>query len=181
MTGRRLILSALISIVLHTLAVSLLGLVQIRLAGKMDNVLIVDLMETPREVKDDEYRTTSKASRPPPTKIHEGEATGPSIKQKNGRTSYRIYIRQVKERIQLRWNHPPEVQQGKLRGITVIRFMINRSGYLLKASIERSSGSDHLDRHSLMTVEESAPFGAMPVDLDLVTLQVVARFRYADD
>ncbi|MDI6726006.1 MAG: TonB family protein [Smithellaceae bacterium] len=181
MTGRRLILSVLISIFLHALVVSLLGMVQVRPAGKMDSVLIVDLMETPGEVKDHESGTTEKNSGPPPRKVREGEATGLSIKQKIGQTSYRTYIRQVKEKILLRWNHPPEVQQGKLRGITVIRFMINRSGNLIKTSVERSSGSDHLDRHSLRAVEESAPYGAMPADLDLATLQVVARFRYTND
>lgn len=180
MTERGLILPILISIVLHALTVSLFGVAQLKWDGKRESVLMVELIETPGEARGVKDETERNAPAPPLAKATAGEWSELPLEQKN-QPSYRAYIRQVKERIQRQWRHPPEVQQGKLRGITVIRLLINRGGNLLRASIEQSSGNALLDRQSLQAIREAAPFGAMPADLDLATLQVVARFRYQID
>jgi len=180
MTDRGMILPILISLVLHALAVSLFGVAQINWNGKRESVLMVELIETPGEAREVKDETKGNAPAPPPAKAPAGEWSELSLEQEN-QPSYRAYIREVKERIQRQWRHPPEVQQGKLQGITVIRLRINRGGNLLKASLEQSSGSALLDRQSLQAIQGAAPFGAMPDDLDLATLQVVARFRYHMD
>ncbi len=177
MTARRVFLSLLASIVVHALAVSMIGRAQFEARENKEAVIMVELQEGLPDPVATKALSSVVDARPALVKPTASNPTGLSLRPKK-LTSYRRYLLRVKARIEHFWNYPPEALQGRPDAITTIRFVIGDSGSLLNRLIETSSGSDHLDRIALDAVQKAAPFEKIPADLNLPQLQVVARFQY---
>lgn len=65
-----------------------------------------------------------------------------------------------------------------LEGEAVVVFTLDRSGRILAARIERTSGNKLLDRLALRTVRVAAPFPAPPADLPEGALQFQLAFNF---
>jgi len=63
-------------------------------------------------------------------------------------------------------------------GTAVVRFTVHPSGHLLAREITRSSGNKMLDDAALASVDQAAPFPAMPADLGDEPQVVSVPFRF---
>jgi len=180
MTARRLFLSIFASLAAHALVVSLIGMAPITAKENKEAVIMVELQEEPNKAVPAKT-LSSVVDDQPVTGTQTASKAGGLLLQSQKLTTYRSYLAKVKARIERFWNFHPAAIQGRPDAVTVIRFVIDASGSLLHRVVETSSGSDHLDRLSLEAVQNAAPFEAIPADLRLPKLQVVARFKYHHD
>jgi protein TonB len=74
-------------------------------------------------------------------------------------------------------HYPAEAQRARRQGATVLRFRLDRSGHVLSASIERSSGDAALDQAAMETLRRADPLPKIPADRpDQVELVVPIEF-----
>jgi len=60
--------------------------------------------------------------------------------------------------------YPPDAEHARQQGIAYIRFRIDRSGHVLSASLERSSGIAALDQAAMETLHRADPLPQIPPD-----------------
>lgn len=73
--------------------------------------------------------------------------------------------------------YPANARSGRIQGTAYVAFRMNRSGAVISASIQRSSGSSILDQAALATVRRAQPLPAIPADMpDEVDLAVPVEF-----
>lgn len=60
--------------------------------------------------------------------------------------------------------YPSAARVGRVQGVAYVRFRVNREGRVLFVSLQRSSGSDLLDKAALETVRRAEPLPPIPED-----------------
>lgn len=95
-----------------------------------------------------------------------------------------MYFAQWKERVEKVGNaHYPAAARGKIYGTLRMTVIIDRSGRLLDAVIDRSSGSPVLDRAARRIVMMAAPFPPLPPDIarDADRLEITRSWIFTHD
>jgi len=91
---------------------------------------------------------------------------------------YMNYLTHVRRRIEKYWNHNSTFATDPEERTAIIRFTIAASGELVANQVMNSSGRADLDRASLLSVSQAAPFAPIPSAYHLRCLHVIAYFRY---
>lgn len=87
------------------------------------------------------------------------------------------YRRELFDRLAAQRHYPEAARLRHYQGDGAVLFRIDRSGDLLDAAMERSTGRDVLDRAALMQVRRAAPFPQIPPELpDELAVAMPLRF-----
>ncbi len=87
----------------------------------------------------------------------------------------RAYYNRLWDHVKERWTVPPGVQGRNLT--VIVSVVMDRSGRILDAAIEASSGSEAFDRSALQALERAQPLPPMPDVLPDATLDIGFRFH----
>lgn len=87
---------------------------------------------------------------------------------------YPAYYGVIKDKVQENWIYPQGLKDNKISVIVSIK--IERSGKLVEAAVEKSSGNKAFDDSLLKAIKKSAPFPPLPVDLEGSFLETGLRF-----
>lgn len=68
--------------------------------------------------------------------------------------------------------YPPEAEQRRQQGTSLVRLVIDHAGNVLSARLEQSSGHALLDAEALDVVRRSAPLPALPEDIAAPTVEI---------
>jgi periplasmic protein TonB len=74
--------------------------------------------------------------------------------------------------------YPPEAQRARYEGITYIRFVMNRDGRVLFASIEKPAGVAVLDQEGLDLLQRAQPLPSLPPDQPGETLALIVPIQF---
>ncbi|MEA3223651.1 MAG: energy transducer TonB [Thermodesulfobacteriota bacterium] len=91
------------------------------------------------------------------------------------------YIEQLKARIFNAWQYPEVAIINGWDGKVLISFAIDNRGRLLSLDILTGSGHDLLDDAALVAIKRASPFGAFTEDLATDTIKIRAGFLYVLD
>ena len=83
------------------------------------------------------------------------------------------YFAEIKRRVKRNWNPSYSSQEQT----TYLTFNIQKNGQITNLKITESSGSEKLDRESMMAVQNSAPFAPLPPDFPLEALEIEFSFN----
>ncbi len=79
---------------------------------------------------------------------------------KSGEVDFRTYMRKLQKKIEKNW-HPPRDVGYRAVGL---RFKIAKDGSLLHFMINKSSGSEDVDKAAILAVQNSTPFAPLPLE-----------------
>ncbi|OGP15714.1 MAG: protein TolA [Deltaproteobacteria bacterium GWA2_55_10] len=96
-------------------------------------------------------------------------STGGSLESK-----YPAYYGIIRDRVQQNWIYPPGTRESKTS--VIISLKIARSGKILDASVEKSSGNTVFDESLLSAVWKASPFPPLPVEFEGNYLETGIRF-----
>lgn len=85
----------------------------------------------------------------------------PPAAPRDGPDSWEARVMARLERVK---RYPSAARVGRVQGVAYVRFRVNRQGRVLFASLQRSSGSDLLDKAALETVRRAEPLPEIPKD-----------------
>lgn len=74
--------------------------------------------------------------------------------------------------------YPAMAQARRQQGVSMVRFVIDRNGKVLSATLEKSSGVERLDRESLDLLERAEPLPVPPADLVGAKIELVVPIRF---
>jgi protein TonB len=83
------------------------------------------------------------------------------------------YVEQMVQRIRSNWD-----QRAEVRGITIVKYTIQRNGTIVNAEVERSSGYTQLDLNALRAVMTTRQLPPLPAAFPNATLPVHLTFEY---
>jgi len=75
--------------------------------------------------------------------------------------------------------YPPEARAARLQGVVMVRFVMDRSGFISSREIVKSSGRAALDREALALMERAQPLPAMPSDMAGNTLDAIVPINFS--
>ncbi|MDE1150397.1 MAG: energy transducer TonB [Azospirillaceae bacterium] len=75
--------------------------------------------------------------------------------------------------------YPAAARTRHQTGTAMLRFTMDRSGHVLSASLERSSGASALDEETLALVRRAEPLPAMPDEMPGATLELVVPVEFS--
>ncbi|MBI2081374.1 MAG: TonB family protein [candidate division NC10 bacterium] len=110
----------------------------------------------------------------------EGEGSGreATVTLESRAHEYAAYLEQVQRRIEREWRYPRLAQERGLTGKLVIEFAIRQDGRLARLRLADSSGISILDDAAVEAVRRAAPYAALPDNMGLDRLNIVASFEY---
>ncbi|HBG47193.1 MAG TPA: cell envelope integrity protein TolA [Deltaproteobacteria bacterium] len=115
-------------------------------------------------------RVETKAAPPLPTQAREyGAGQRPNLESR-----YPAYYGVIKARVENNWVYPPGLKDRSISVIVSIR--IARSGKILEAAVEKSSGNQAFDESLLSAVWKASPFPPLPVEFEGNYLETGLRF-----
>ncbi len=117
-----------------------------------------------------------KASESSSRKLKEATVSLNGIDPQN--IKYSSYLAHLRYKIDSVWQYPPFAQKEGIEGRLTLRFSLDRAGTLVGVNILQDSGHPILDRESLRTIREAAPFNPIPKGFNLDRLNVLASFQY---
>ena len=97
-----------------------------------------------------------------------------AVKSGGDATAHSKYLGKLRTHLEKRKLNP----RTRKVGTAIVRFTVDASGQLLTSEIALSSGNKQLDDAAIASVERSAPFPAMPQDLDQQPMVVSVPFRF---
>jgi protein TonB len=74
--------------------------------------------------------------------------------------------------------YPPTARLKNQHGTAYLHLVMDRSGKVLEARVERSSGYEVLDREVLSTLERAQPLPPIPPSLDVDRLDVIVPMAF---
>ncbi len=107
--------------------------------------------------------------RPPRESGAKTGSAGGSLESK-----YPAYYGIIRDRVQQNWIYPPGAKDSK--AAVIISLKIARSGKILDASVEKSSGNQAFDDSLLSAVWKASPFPPLPVEFEGNHLETGLRF-----
>ena len=75
--------------------------------------------------------------------------------------------------------YPREAQQRREQGTVYLRFRMDRSGRVLSAVVDRSSGYPDLDAEVLDMINRAQPLPPIPPEIAQSQLELVAPVRFS--
>lgn len=105
--------------------------------------------------------------------VEEKRATS-AVKSGGDATAHSKYLGKLRTHLEKRKMNP----RTRKVGTAIVRFTVDASGQLLTREIALSSGNKQLDDAALASVERSAPFPAMPQELNQQPMVVSVPFRF---
>lgn len=75
-------------------------------------------------------------------------------------------------------HYPPEARKAHIEGVVMLRFVMDESGHVTRAEIEKSSGRPALDKEALALIERAQPLPALPADFPTRTLDAVVPIEF---
>lgn len=88
------------------------------------------------------------------------------------------YLSALVRRIQAKKYYPRKARRQRHEGEVLVAFTIEPSGRLSDIRVERSSGSETLDRAAIRTLEKVSPFRAPPEDLGRTRWELAVPIAY---
>jgi protein TonB len=83
------------------------------------------------------------------------------------------YVEQMVQRIRANWD-----QRAEVRGVTIVKYTIQRNGTITNADVEQSSGYTQLDLNALRAVMTTRQLPPLPSAFSNATLPVHLTFEY---
>ena len=90
-----------------------------------------------------------------------GATRSPSQSASLGREHERWAIK-MSQRLQRFKRYPEAAERRGIKGVTIVRFTVDRSGQLVASEVLQSSGSPILDEEALALLKRASPFPAPP-------------------
>lgn len=87
---------------------------------------------------------------------------------------YPAYYGMIRDKVQPMWIYPEELKADKLSVIVSIK--LARTGKLIEASVEKSSGNSRFDESLINAIKKAAPFPPLPEEFDGSFLETGLRF-----
>ncbi len=84
------------------------------------------------------------------------------------------YVGLIYKKVMSNWRNPLGAGQSRV----VVFFYVHKAGNISKPKLFVSSGDDQLDRLALQAVKDSAPFAAIPPELNKSNLPIRLNFNY---
>lgn len=177
-----LIISIVVSLLIHVVVLSLAGLVDMRSYNTKEEILTISLAAIP-STPDKKMEEKRKEIQPPEPQHNEENNPGETkqedtIELTSRDKKYSKYLLKIREKIETIWVYPHIALQREEEGTTVVRFSIHKSGSLTESTVISTSGSQHLDEGALHVIRNAAPFDPFPIEFDLTQLNIIARFEY---
>jgi protein TonB len=76
-------------------------------------------------------------------------------------------------------HYPPEARKAHIEGVVMLHFVMDESGHVTRAEIEKSSGRPALDKEALALIERAQPLPALPADFPTRTLDAVVPIEFS--
>lgn len=108
-----------------------------------------------------------------------GDGTGSGTAGGPEAASLMAYVMKVHARLQMFHNYPFWAKKAQISGVVALRLTIAKTGRLIEAKVEATSGSVGLDTHALETARRAAPFPAFPPALKKEACHVIVRLVYS--
>ncbi|MFA4915214.1 MAG: TonB family protein [Syntrophales bacterium] len=180
MLAKKLLITFLvISLIGHLLALLLAGFVDMTGGSEREgDIITVDLkesLESPEGKKEEKEKV-----KPIQSQIEEdnSEYLKETVEIDSNDGKYIDYLRKIQKMIESNWIYPQKAYEKNEEGNTVVKFSITNSGALLTPIIMRSSGSKLLDKGAISAVKAAAPYDPLPLDFNLLQLNIIAKFKY---
>jgi protein TonB len=100
-----------------------------------------------------------------PSPLVSGQLTGVSLSAADAAVGFmtkKDYIELLKMRVESQKAYPESALEKGLRGVVVVRFLMNSDGTVSELAVHQSSGAVALDDSALSAVRSSAPFPSPP-------------------
>ncbi len=91
---------------------------------------------------------------------------------------YASYAKIIKSRLMRAWEYPRDAWENLLEGDVLALFSLDRQGHLKDVYILKSSRHEILDRETVRTIREAAPFPPFPGSVTVRKLNIRANFAY---
>jgi protein TonB len=75
--------------------------------------------------------------------------------------------------------YPPDARKAHIQGVVMLHFVMDESGHVTKAEIQKSSGRPALDNEALALLERAQPLPALPADFPTRTLDAVVPIEFS--
>lgn len=93
---------------------------------------------------------------------------------------YSDYTRQIKKRIETKWEYPREAQEKGITGTVRLTFTIDKNGEIVSIKLHDNDPDYLLYNSTVLAISQAAPFGPIPERLRLDRLHIKALFKYSD-
>jgi TonB family protein len=176
-----LFLSIAISLVSHVAMLSLAGLINMQGKSLPEEVLTVQLKESPENIakKEEPKQKPQPAAKPRKENAEQSKKIlEDTVDLGDADSKYTAYLKKIKKKIETVWAYPRSAYKREEEGITVIKLSINTRGDLVASGIISSSGSLFLDQGTMNVVKHAAPYEPLPPEFNLAQLNIIARFQY---
>ncbi len=117
------------------------------------------------------------APAPPPAAPSLAEPT-PSVAAAPSSDVLSDFERRLLTHLEQQKRYPRSAQMRREQGVVYLRFTMDRTGRLLSARIERSSGHADLDEEVLALIKRAEPLPPFPASMPQAQLELVAPFQF---
>ncbi|MBI5344880.1 MAG: cell envelope integrity protein TolA [Deltaproteobacteria bacterium] len=99
---------------------------------------------------------------------------GGGVRAGNLEVKYPSYFSMLRDKVQEEWKYPEEFKKDNISVIVSVR--IGKTGKLLQAWVEKSSGNSAFDESLVIAVNRAAPYPPLPADFEESYLETGLRF-----
>jgi len=139
----------------------------------------VELLRPPIDPEEDVKKPATKLEKAK----HEKKSLTPeetedtiSLETKDKR--YSSYAKIIKARLMKQWKYPPEARENLIEGEVLVLFSLNTEGHLKGINILQPSQYGILDKETIRTIRDAAPFPPFPGSVTVKKLNIKANFAY---
>jgi len=93
---------------------------------------------------------------------------------------YLDYTKQIKEKIETKWEYPEEARKKGITGTIQLTFTIDKNGEVVSIKLHDNKPDYLLYNGSVRAISQAAPFSPLPEKLQLDRLHIKAIFKYSD-
>ena len=74
--------------------------------------------------------------------------------------------------------YPHDARKNGHEGVANVSFTIDRSGKVISSSLDKSSGSDLLDKEAIEVLNRASPFPTPPADVPQLTIHLSLPIQF---
>jgi protein TonB len=144
-------------------------------------------VEIPKEKPKNKPKKKSKIERPPTASP--SDATSSSGQSGSGDgviggrgtavpDALRSYQTKIQVKLERYKKYPPSAREGRVEGVVLVRFTVNRNGEVVSSQIVKGSGFSILDDEGLGLLKRVNPFPPIPKEIENNTLTITAPLQF---
>jgi protein TonB len=114
----------------------------------------------------------------PPVTTQAPPATPAPVAQKGAGEGHESFVARLLAQLNRFKQYPPAARKAHIEGVVMLHFVMDASGHVTVADIQKSSGRAVLDNEALALIRRAEPLPALPADYPPRTLDAVVPIEF---